>query len=177
MIALEELGFGPCHHMRVLLQNENLDEMNMWCNLGQGSDINIISQHIDFARCSPYLGLATLHDLRTVLDKYNSSLDYPSAIYYDKLYEAYPDAKFILVFLSGCFNMGGLVLNPSSFLQTTRDPAEWEVSIKATILPATETFKSVSDTTPFASARSRWFSEEMLSACHLCLPSGKETYS
>lgn len=43
------------------------------------------------------LGSATIDDIRALLKDYNSVLDLPAAMFYDKLYEAYPDSKFILV--------------------------------------------------------------------------------
>lgn len=38
--------------------------------------------------------------MRELLKNYNSVLDYPAVVHYEKLYEAYPDAKFILVRLT-----------------------------------------------------------------------------
>ncbi|GJJ16135.1 hypothetical protein Clacol_010415 [Clathrus columnatus] len=76
--ALGMLGFGPCYHMTVILDdgNRNPAEIDTWLNLGQGK--------------------ATLDDIRTLLKDYNSILDIPAAIYIEELYKAYPNAKFIL---------------------------------------------------------------------------------
>ncbi|GJJ15949.1 hypothetical protein Clacol_010228 [Clathrus columnatus] len=88
-VALNELGFGPCYHL--LLRPSGADDLKPWYNFGQG--------------------LANAEeDLWNLLKDYNSFSDYPVAINFEKLYKAYPDAKFIL---------------------TTRDPAKWESSIKA----------------------------------------------
>lgn len=103
--------------------------------------------------------------MRTVLDEYNCVLDYPAVMYYDKLYEAYPDAKFILVLPWVFYRELGSKLS-LSFIQTTRDPAKWEVSMKATILPVIKAFHSASGSSPFFAALSRWYSDEMLGTCH-----------
>lgn len=39
MAALDQLGFGPCYHMVVILKNQDANEINTWYNLGQGNDI------------------------------------------------------------------------------------------------------------------------------------------
>ncbi|GJJ16136.1 hypothetical protein Clacol_010416 [Clathrus columnatus] len=117
--ALETLGFGPCYHMKKIFENENPAEIDTWLNLGQGK--------------------ATLDDIRTLLNDYSSFLDIPAAIYFEELYKAYPDAKFIL---------------------TTRDPAKWETSMKNTI------FRGLSSENPnnltfFRSRLYEWYNVEL----------------
>ncbi|GJJ15807.1 hypothetical protein Clacol_010085 [Clathrus columnatus] len=129
--ALKTLGFGPCHHMIVILRNKDPKEIKTWTDLGQGS--------------------ATLDDIRTLLKDYNSIQDYPAVIYFEELYKAYPDAKFILV----CRK------------KTTREPAKWEASMKVTILPAVKTFlERTPDPDPFLSCLREWFDIEMLGRYH-----------
>lgn len=36
MAALNALGFGPCYHMSVVLDNRSFDEIDTWFKLGQG---------------------------------------------------------------------------------------------------------------------------------------------
>ncbi|GJJ15804.1 hypothetical protein Clacol_010082 [Clathrus columnatus] len=105
MDALEMLGFGPCYHMKVVLQNQDPNEIKTWTDLGQGN----VTSDIVAVGLEPIcrLGSTTLDDIRTLLKDYNSIVDYPPAIYYEELYKAYPDAKFIL---------------------TTREPVKWEAS-------------------------------------------------
>lgn len=125
MVALEHLGFGPCYHMKTILQKQDPNEIKTWFNLGEGS--------------------ASLDDMRELLKDYNSILDYPAAIYYEKLYEAYPDAKFIL---------------------TTRDPVKWETSMRATIMKASKKFQDYTDSSPFFREMVNWLDNDMESRYH-----------
>lgn len=36
MAAMDELGLGPCYHMKVMGMKKDPNEINMWYNLGQG---------------------------------------------------------------------------------------------------------------------------------------------
>ncbi|GJJ11087.1 hypothetical protein Clacol_005318 [Clathrus columnatus] len=70
-----------------------------------------------------------------------------AAIYFKELYQAYPDAKFIL---------------------TTRDPAKWEASVKNTLLPAMDVFQNTRTPDPdsFPNRICDWFNIEMLARYH-----------
>jgi Sulfotransferase domain len=71
-LALEQLGYGPCHHMSEVFQNPHL--MPLW---GQAFD-------------------GTLGDLEEIFKDYNSTTDQPACMMWDALAERYPDAKVIL---------------------------------------------------------------------------------
>ena len=86
-IALEQLGFGPCDHMYDVIASP--DRMRQW---------------LDIAR-SPELDQAAWD---AVLAGYNSTTDWPGAVYWRELAARYPDAKVIL---------------------TVRDPQTWYDSV------------------------------------------------
>jgi hypothetical protein len=71
-LALEHLGFGPCHHMIEVIHHP--EQASLW------------------ARAFDEDGI----DWDVVLAGYNSSCDAPSCFVYDKLAARYPDAKVIL---------------------------------------------------------------------------------
>ncbi|MBY9068527.1 hypothetical protein K1X12_16655 [Hyphomonas sp. WL0036] len=71
-LALEELGFGPCHHMKEVLDN-GAAQVPLWQAAADGKP--------DFA--AAYAG-------------YRSAVDWPTAAFWRELAVAYPDAKFIL---------------------------------------------------------------------------------
>lgn len=70
--ALEELGFGPCHHMTEVFGNPW--QVSYWQAATNGEPV----------------------DWHTVLSGYRSTTDWPSCAFYDQLMQAYPDAKVIL---------------------------------------------------------------------------------
>ncbi|MEQ9490013.1 MAG: sulfotransferase [Alphaproteobacteria bacterium] len=71
-MALEQLGFGPCHHMHEVL--EHPEQLPHWEALARGEAV----------------------DWNAVFDGYASSIDWPSAHYWRELAAFYPDAKVIL---------------------------------------------------------------------------------
>ena len=71
-LALERLGFGPCHHMMELMGND--EQTRMWRAHVRGE--------------SP--GWEALYS------GYRSALDWPTAHYWRELSETYPDAKMLL---------------------------------------------------------------------------------
>jgi hypothetical protein len=72
MVALEQLGFGACYHMRDLLADlEN--GLPLWEDVADGSP-----------------------DWERIFGAANSTLDWPSARYYRELMDYYPDAKILL---------------------------------------------------------------------------------
>lgn len=70
--ALEILGFGPCHHMRAVMTDE--DQKARWRAVAAGS--------------TP--------DWDSLLDGFGSCMDWPTAYYWPQLVIAYPDARVIL---------------------------------------------------------------------------------
>jgi hypothetical protein len=70
--ALEQLGFGPCHHMEEVLKHP--EEVPTWERAARGETI----------------------DWKTFMRPWGSSCDFPSSLYYSELMEAFPDAKVIL---------------------------------------------------------------------------------
>lgn len=102
-LALEQLGFGPCYHMIEVFKNPAAPAW--WEAAAEGGAV----------------------DWERIFEGYRSTVDWPSATFYEELAEAYPDAKVIL---------------------TTRDPAAWFASTQATIFRRDYT---AAPTTPFES--------------------------
>lgn len=71
-LALNELGFGPCHHMEEVLKNMEV-QVSLWSEALNG-DANWSS----------------------IYDGFNSAVDWPTAAFYRELIREYPTAKFIL---------------------------------------------------------------------------------
>lgn len=71
-IALEMLGFGPCHHMSEVIGKPEM--MAFWNRVADGEEI----------------------DWEEGLGAFNSTVDWPSCAYYAELADAYPEAKVIL---------------------------------------------------------------------------------
>jgi Sulfotransferase domain len=72
MFALEQLGWGPCYHMRDLLADLQAG-LPLWEAAADGTP--------DWAR---------------IFGSANSTVDWPSARYYRELMEVYPEAKVLL---------------------------------------------------------------------------------
>lgn len=70
-IALEQLGFGPCHHMTEVMQNP--DQPAFWKGLADGAEMNWIE----------------------VFAGYIAQLDFPGAAVWQQLSIAFPDAKVL----------------------------------------------------------------------------------
>jgi hypothetical protein len=71
-MALEELGFGPCHHMIEVIRSPA--QVDFWEAAAHGAPGN----------------------WDAALGAYRSAVDWPTAHYWRELAEAYPDAKIIL---------------------------------------------------------------------------------
>jgi hypothetical protein len=71
-LALEKLGFGPCHHMHEVFTHPA--EVPTWVRAARGEAI----------------------DWKTFMSPWGSSCDFPSSLYYRELMEAFPDAKLVL---------------------------------------------------------------------------------
>jgi hypothetical protein len=72
MVALEQLGFAPCYHMRNLLADLETG-LPLWESVAEGSP-----------------------DWEQIFGAARSSVDWPSARYYRELMDYYPDAKILL---------------------------------------------------------------------------------
>jgi len=70
-MALEELGFGPCHHMVEVMGNPA--QPPHWAALARGEDV----------------------DWEDVFDGYTSQVDFPGASVWHELSIAFPEAKII----------------------------------------------------------------------------------
>ena len=71
-LALERLGFGPCHHMFEVRDNPR--QLPAWEALARGEAV----------------------DWNSVFEGYNAQVDWPGARYWRQLSDHYPDAKMIL---------------------------------------------------------------------------------
>lgn len=70
--ALEQLGFGPCHHMAEIFAN--LDQLPQWQQAAAGRPAN----------------------WDAVLAGYRATVGWPSAFFWHELAETYPEAKVLL---------------------------------------------------------------------------------
>lgn len=70
--ALEELQFGPCHHMEHVAQNMSV-QLPLWNE-----------------------ALINPTNFEAIYDGMHSAVDWPTAAFYKELYAKYPTAKFIL---------------------------------------------------------------------------------
>ena len=71
-LALNELGFGPCHHMEEVANNLPV-QLPLWQAALQGRA-----------------------DWDTIYDGFESAVDWPTARFFRALHTAYPEAKFVL---------------------------------------------------------------------------------
>lgn len=70
--ALEELGFGPCHHMEEVMGTPA--DVPTWVSAARGGKV----------------------DWATFLRGWGATCDFPSALYYRELAAAFPEAKVVL---------------------------------------------------------------------------------
>ena len=71
-VALEELGFGPCYHMREVF--EHPEHIELWGAAMQGKPV----------------------DWQQIFGNYRATVDWPGCTFYNELLERNPDAKVIL---------------------------------------------------------------------------------
>ena len=71
-VALEFLGFGKCYHMRSVIMRPK--HIWVWHNSGRGKPV----------------------DWDFIFKNFNSTVDFPSSLFYDELKKRYPGAKVIL---------------------------------------------------------------------------------
>jgi hypothetical protein len=73
-LALERLGFGPCHHMLEVFGSETPGHVRGWRALARGEPV----------------------DLDGLYAGYRASVDWPGVAFWRELIEAYPTAKVVL---------------------------------------------------------------------------------
>jgi len=71
-LALNHLGFGPCHHMEEVLHNQP-EQMPLWAAAVNGQP-----------------------DWQAIYQGYESAVDWPTAGFFRELSAAYPSARFVL---------------------------------------------------------------------------------
>ncbi|KIJ48072.1 hypothetical protein M422DRAFT_777946 [Sphaerobolus stellatus SS14] len=110
LIAFESLGIKPAYHMFSIIKRKSKEEFDQWTKIA--------------------LEGGTVEEIRTLLDPYPVILDYPAAMFPELVYEAYPDAKFILA-------------------STVRDPAKWALSVQNTFGKSREQYRTAPSSDPF----------------------------
>jgi hypothetical protein len=71
-VALEQLGFSKCHHMREVFGRTR--QVDAWLAASRGEDV----------------------DWDAIFDGFEASCDWPSSAYWERLAEHYPESKVIL---------------------------------------------------------------------------------
>ena len=71
-LAINQLGFGPCHHMQEVLHNMPV-QVPAWSAALYGDP-----------------------DWQAIYDGHKSAVDWPIAAFFRELFEAYPTARFVL---------------------------------------------------------------------------------
>jgi len=71
-LALEQLGFGPCHHMEEVLKDPS--QASRWAAAAEGAPV----------------------DCDSVFDGYRSAVDWPTTRFWREVLDRYPEAKIIL---------------------------------------------------------------------------------
>jgi len=71
-LAINQLGFGPCHHMEEVLKNMEV-QVSLWSDALKGNA-----------------------NWSAIYEGFNSAVDWPTAGFYRELIKEYPTAKFIL---------------------------------------------------------------------------------
>lgn len=96
-VALDSLGYGPCYHMTEVFAHP--EHIPLWEAAARGEEI----------------------DWEGIFSGYRATVDWPGAAFYERLMDAYPEAKVIL---------------------TVRDPERWYESVRATIYNVRRTASS-----------------------------------
>lgn len=71
-LAMEQIGFGPCHHMMEIMRGE--PDPEVWARAASG----------------------TLDDWDLLYGDWGSTCDFPHCVFYAELADVYPDAKVVL---------------------------------------------------------------------------------
>jgi hypothetical protein len=88
-LAIEELGFGPCHHMDEVLHNGET-QIPLWNDAYAGRP-----------------------DFEAIYRNYRSAVDWPTAAFWRELAEQYPEAKILLSTRSAeswCESISGTIM-------------------------------------------------------------------
>lgn len=99
-VALEILGFGPCHHMFEIANNPLMK-----------------------TRWGGFVGTGQTPDWESLFEGYSSCMDWPSAHYWRELVEVYPEAHVILTWRSTESWWASYHKTLMQFRQTTDDHA------------------------------------------------------
>jgi len=118
--ALDILGLGPCYHTGVII-SQGKSDFDAWIKISDGP--------------------ATPEAFDAIFQGYHVVLDCPSALFPGELYEAYPDAKFIL---------------------TTREPDKWVTSTQNTIFKGIEMMLKLENLPPTQESMRTWYSDHFL---------------
>lgn len=105
-LALEQLGFAPCHHMTEIVTDPDL--MDFWNRL---SDNVVAGTPIDWDECFAH---------------WPATVDWPACGFYAELAEAYPEAKVVLTERdpeSWYASMAGTILQSMPLTGTDAPPA------------------------------------------------------
>lgn len=106
-LALEMLGFGPCHHMKEVLSSS--EQIALWRAAARGN----------------------LPDWDEAFLGYNSSVDWPSAYFWRELSEYYPDAKILLTTRSADSWYASMEKTIFKTLKESTEPASIGISLIA----------------------------------------------
>ena|ERR1700761_3343730 len=99
MEAARLLGFGPVYHFKELLRTKGKDSKD-WMDVENGTSILPDKRKECVMKPRMFgliLGIQVTQTFDKIFHDYHSTFDYPAAMYPRALYDAYPDAKFILV--------------------------------------------------------------------------------
>lgn len=77
-VALEQIGFGPCHHMHEVMSNKD--------------DVPFFTEAASLLNGNPDKAV----DWDAIYSRYNAAVDFPNSCFYKQLVEKYPDAKVVL---------------------------------------------------------------------------------
>jgi hypothetical protein len=73
-LALEQLDFGPCYHMREVFERHLADHVPLWTKAARGEPV----------------------DWSALFGDYRSAVDFPAAAFYREIADHFPSAKVIL---------------------------------------------------------------------------------
>ena len=99
-IALETLGFGPCHHMFELKKSKQ--QLLLWQQVAVSQDT----------------------DWKAIFSEYRSQVDWPGAYYWKELIQTFPKAKVILTYRDpvSWYNSFSETIIKANMLGPTLDP-------------------------------------------------------
>ena len=104
-LALETLGFGPCHHMKEVLANP--EQVGPWRSAAQGDP----------------------PDWEGLFAGYSSAVDWPAAYFWRELCAYYPDAKMLLTVRSADSWYESMANTILKIVKASTDPASLGVKL------------------------------------------------